>query len=130
MDDPLTYAYFFRDNNIQARYQVDLAEHLGQLQETVNNWRELWQSSVATPHLRLVADAMGWLVEDSRSGHQIAHELEERDVELLKNLERPQSINNVRTKYAEELDYLLETGLLFEERGKVMSLVMEGLCHD
>jgi ribosomal peptide maturation radical SAM protein 1 len=123
-------AYFFRDNNIQARYQVDLAEHLGQLQETVNNWRELWQSSVATPHLRLVADAMGWLVEDSRSGHQIAHELEERDVELLKNLERPQSINNVRTKYAEELDYLLETGLLFEERGKVMSLVMEGLCHD
>lgn len=120
-------AYFFRDNNIQASYQVDLAEHLGHLQESVDHWRERWQSSAGTPHLRLVTDAMGWLVEDSRSGHQIAHELEERDVELLKNLERPQSINNVRTKYAEELDYLLETGLLFEERGKVMSLVMEGL---
>jgi hypothetical protein len=59
MDDPLTYAYFFRDNNIQAPYQVDLAEYLGQLQETVDNWRKLRQSSVATPHLRLVADAMG-----------------------------------------------------------------------
>jgi ribosomal peptide maturation radical SAM protein 1 len=122
-------AYFFRDRNIDAPYQVDLADHLTHLQKAVHYWSERWQSSDGVPQLRLITDEMGWLVEDSRSGHRMEHELEEADVILLRSLEKPQSLSQIGKHDREGLDYLREIGLLFEERGRVMSLVMEGLSH-
>ncbi|GAB6041504.1 RiPP maturation radical SAM C-methyltransferase [Endothiovibrio diazotrophicus] len=122
-------AYYFRDRNIDAPYQVDLAEHLGHLVEAVARWRERWESAGGAPRLRLVEDDMGWLVEDSRSGHRLEHELEEEDVALLRELEEPCSVNTIAEEKRESLAYLRDQGLLFEEGSRVMSLVMEGTRH-
>jgi hypothetical protein len=76
-----------------------------------------------------VRDDLGWLVEDSRSGHRLEHELEDEDVELLRELEEPQSIHTIDETQRESLGYLRELGLLFEEGPRVMSVVMEGTRH-
>lgn len=122
-------AYYFRDRNIDAPYQVDLASHLAHLREAVARWRMRWESAAGAPRLRLVRDDYGWLVEDQRTGHNVEHELEDADVELLRALEAPQSLTKVREDNPDNLAYLMDIGLLFEERGRVMSLVMEGTRH-
>ena len=123
-------AYYFRDRNIDAPYQVDLAEHLAHLREGVARWRTRWESAAGAPRLRLVQDDYGWLVEDQRTGHKVEHELDEPDVALLRALETPQAIGKIRESNADSLAYLQELGLLFEERGRIMSLVMEGTRHE
>jgi magnesium-protoporphyrin IX monomethyl ester (oxidative) cyclase len=123
-------AYYFRDRNIDAPYQIDLAEHLAHLREAVTKWRARWESEAGAPRLRLIEDDYGWLVEDQRTGHKVEHELDDPDVELLRALETPQAITKAREMNADSLAYLQELGLLFEERGRVMSLVMEGTRHD
>lgn len=122
-------AYYFRDRNVSAAYQVDLATHLALLRQAVANWRDRWESQAGAPRLRLVTDEHGWLVEDSRSGHLLEHELNEEDVSLLRALETPQVASTIRQKHADSLTYLQELGLVFEERKRVMSLVMEGTRH-
>ena len=122
-------AYYFRDRNIESTYQTDLANHLAHLRENVARWRTRWESEGGAPRLRLIQDDYGWLVEDSRSGHLVEHELEDEDVDLLREVEKPSSAAAMREKYAESFDLLVRLGLLFEERGRVMSLVFEGTRH-
>ena len=123
-------AYYFRDRNVESAYQSDLANHLIHLRETVAKWRARWTGAKLAPRLRLIEDDMGWLVEDSRLGHLIEHELEPEDVALLRLAETPTPISRARESHGESLDVLMELGLLFEERGRVMTLVFEGLRHD
>jgi magnesium-protoporphyrin IX monomethyl ester (oxidative) cyclase len=122
-------AYYFRDRNIAADYQRDLADHLAHLRDTVARWRDLWGREGGAPRLRLIEDDLGWLVEDSRSGHLVEHELGDGDVALLRLAEKPLSAAVARDSHGDSLDYLLDIGLLFQERGRVMSLVFEGLRH-
>jgi magnesium-protoporphyrin IX monomethyl ester (oxidative) cyclase len=123
-------AYYFRDRNVEAPYQRDLAAHLAQLREAVARWRSRWAGEGGAPRLRLVEDELGWLVEDSRSGHVVEHELEEQDVALLREAEQPCWAQELREKYGDSFDLLVGLGLLFEERGRVMSLVFEGIRHE
>jgi ribosomal peptide maturation radical SAM protein 1 len=123
-------AYYFRDRNIEAPYQRDLAGHLAHMRGAVARWRARWESAEGAPRLRLVQDDLGWLVEDGRSGHMVEHELEERDVEFLRAAERAIPVETARQTYPESYEYMTELGLLFEERGRVMCLVFEGLRHE
>ena len=123
-------AYYFRDKNVEAPYQRDLAGHLAHLREGVARWRERWESATGAPRLRLVQDHLGWIVEDNRSGHMVEHELEDMDVDLLRMAERAIPAETAREKFGESFSLLMELGLLFEERGRVMSLVFEGLRHE
>ncbi|MBT6428594.1 MAG: radical SAM protein [Rhodospirillaceae bacterium] len=123
-------AYYFRDRNIDAPYQVDLADHMQHLRDTVERWRARWESEAGAPRLRLISDDMGWLIEDRRTGHLVEHELEDADVALLRKLASPRSITRTMETNQESLSYLRQIGVLFEERGQVMSLVMEGLRFD
>ena len=123
-------AYYFRDKNVEAPYQRDLAGHLAHLREGVAKWRERWENAAGAPRLRLVQDQLGWIVEDSRSGHIVQHELEALDVDLLRAAERAIPAETAREKFGESFSLLMELGLLFEERGRVMSLVFEGLRHE
>lgn len=131
-DDPVmaNMAYYFRDRNIAATYQTDLANHLAHLREAVGRWRARWETDAGAPRLRLVQDEFGWLVEDSRTGHFLEHELDDDEVELLRAAEERVLASKLRGRNAEAFDRLAELGLLFEERGRVMSLVFEGLRHD
>jgi ribosomal peptide maturation radical SAM protein 1 len=123
-------AYYFRDKNVEAPYQRDLAGHLAHLRESVAKWRERWESAAGAPRLRLVQDDLGWIVEDSRSGHMVEHELEDLDVELLRAAERAIPAETAREKFGESFDLMMDLGLLFEERGRAMCLVFEGLRHE
>jgi len=123
-------AYYFRDRNIDAPYQRDLAGHLAHLRDSITRWRAGWEGEATAPRLRLVRDDLGWVVEDSRLGHMVEHEIEDDDVALLREAETVVPVERLRQKYGESYDLLIELGLLFEERGRAMSLVFEGLRHD
>lgn len=123
-------AYYFRDANIGAAYQVDLAQSFGALRDNVLQWQARWQDKPEKrPALRLIEDAYGWLIEDSRSGHMIEYELSDDDVELLRFLGKPQPITKAMEFDAESYEYLMDRGLLFVERTRAMSLVFEGLRY-
>ncbi len=123
-------AYYFRDRNVEADYQTDLAQHLVQLREMVGNWRAKWQVTGGVPRLRLIEDGSLWLVEDSRFGPLVEHELNDDDVALLRAAEGPKPASVLKEQHPDSYDYLIELGLLFEERSRVMSLVFEGLRHE
>lgn len=123
-------AYYFRDRNVEADYQTDLAQHLVELRRLVGDWRGKWQNAAGAPRLRLVEDAGGPLVEDSRAGPLVEHELNDADVALLRRIEAPRPADQVRGEFPDSYEYLIDLGLIFEERGRVMSLVFEGLRHE
>lgn len=122
-------AYYFRDRNVDAQYQKDLAAHLTRLRAVVSDWRERWLSGKGKPRLRLVEDKYGWLIQDQRKGQTVEHELTNADVELLRQLSEPLSIKLVRDASPDSYDYLNNLGVIFEERGRAMSLVMEGVRY-
>ncbi len=123
-------AYYFRDMNIDASYQTDLAGHITTLRQLVARWRDRWTGSQPRPRLRLVKDDVGFLIEDSRSGHMVEYELGDDDVALLRATGAPQSAEETRAAHGEAYQRMAHLGLLFEERGRVMTIVFEGLRHD
>jgi len=56
--------------------------------------------------------------------------LEDLDVELLRAAERAIPAETAREKFGESFDLMMDLGLLFEERGRAMCLVFEGLRHE
>ena len=49
---------------------------------------------------------------------------------LLRKMEHPQSIAEMQALNPESYAFLMEIGVLFEERSRVMSLVMEGIRYE
>jgi ribosomal peptide maturation radical SAM protein 1 len=123
-------SYYFKDRNVESPYQVDLARNLGFLREQVGRWRQAWESPAGAPRLRLVHDEYGFILQDQRNGHRLEHELSDDDVALLRKMEHPQSIAEMQALNPESYAFLMEIGVLFEERSRVMSLVMEGIRYE
>lgn len=123
-------AYYFRDMNVEAAYQTDLADHITELRTMVSRWRERWTGAGQIPRLRLLKDEYGFLVEDSRTGNLVEYELEDDDVALLRAAETPQDADKLQRVHGAAYERMRHLGLLFEERGRTMTLVFEGLRHE
>jgi len=123
-------AYYFRDSKVSSAYQIDLANNLAHLRENISKWRKRWEEASSTPRLRLIEEGDFWVVEDTRLGHLVEHELEQEDIDLLRAAETPIPLLKAKEEHGDSVDILLQMGLLFEERGRIMSLVFEGLRYD
>ena len=115
-------AYYFSDRKAgSADYFRMKAVWFGRLQQAVEDWKRRWEAGLR-PELRL--KKRGAVVCDTRSGELVEHRLSEEGVRLLHRLRKP-----VRVGVGEDeggvLAGLAERGLVFEEGGRYLSLVVE-----
>ncbi len=67
------------------------------------------------------------MVHDTRDGRLVQHELRPSQARLIELLDRPRHVGQVAPAWPEaagDLEWLLERGLLFEDGGRVVSLVL------
>ncbi len=108
---------------------------LARVNEAVSHWRDRWLGGDGKPQARLcfLEDEGGASVYDSRSGDEREHDLTPQAELMLRHLERPATIEDVAEALEEisgldaarEIAYLNNRGLLFEENGRYMSLVLQ-----
>jgi radical SAM superfamily enzyme YgiQ (UPF0313 family) len=137
-------AYFFVDARPDAPYAMSTARWLGRLREGVERWRSRWfqRDGGARPELVMRQRGGRQVVLDSRSGRVVEHALEPLALALLADLDRQQRAEQLAARHAapaggrdgaggaapadveRALAALREHGLVFEEGGMLMSLVM------
>jgi magnesium-protoporphyrin IX monomethyl ester (oxidative) cyclase len=121
-------AYYFVDANTQADYRQALDRWVDPLQQVVGAWIERWCAG-SPPRLQFAGGPESGRICDSRS-------LPERELDVgpggrrvLEFCVRPQQVAAVRALQGEEeLERLRGQRLLFEEKGKVVSLVLPEGC--
>lgn len=125
-------AYFFADHSI-APYTLNAVRWHGELNKLVDDWKQAWQG--AEPReLRLEgSDAAGWCIRDSRSGTSVAHRADRPLSSLIRRLSSPRQPEQIVAGWEggpadleSRLGWLREQAMLFEEDGKILSLVLSG----
>ena len=123
-------AYDFMDMNVEAEYLQAMAKWIDQVRSKVEYWQKRWhgKDELALPRLFLNRrDGETWIC-DSRSGEVREYRITELERRVLERVE--QRCREVRlegfdaAEVTEALGKLSERGLLFEEDGYVMSLVL------
>ncbi len=137
-DSLYNLAYYFEDRNYNARYIDNLILWKEKLNTVVDQWRALWKSDSVLPkpelYLKLAADSCPAVVFDSRNGQSgTEHEISDLGLRVLDllhvrgmrltDLER--SVDATPDDLAGEIDGLRRSGILFEEDGRWMSLVID-----
>jgi ribosomal peptide maturation radical SAM protein 1 len=127
-------AYYFADQNYSAPYMTTMIAWNDRLKTTVERWRSRWKRDDKQPHPQLVFRQRGssTIVYDTREGSELEHELGNRGAEILRFLiERRQLVELARefrqlseTVIVQEVSWLKEHGLIFEEDGRYLSLVL------
>ena len=102
-----------------------LNSRLDELNEAIGRWRERWKGKDGgvAARLRVERKNGGAVLLDSRSGEAKEVVLGPVALELLGHLESPRLFDAIDERYAEDLGRLRELGALFEEGGRVLSLV-------
>jgi magnesium-protoporphyrin IX monomethyl ester (oxidative) cyclase len=128
-------AYFFVDETFDAPYARNTAKWLGRLRERIDHWHLRWEQRDGRLKPELVLRERGGetVVYDSRSGSAVEHRLGPVGLRVLAALEQQQKPAQAAEKLpdlaAEEVERqilaLAGRGLLFEENGLFMSLVVE-----
>jgi magnesium-protoporphyrin IX monomethyl ester (oxidative) cyclase len=129
-------AYYFDNNDTEAGYIQACLRHLGPLRATVSRWRGLWdRPDQAPPQLRLIEETRsvdGALILDSRTGQREFRAVSTPGVRLLAALGRPLDLAHASERAGLnseqggiEMRRLVEAGLVFAERGRYLSLVVD-----
>lgn len=124
-------AYFFADDSM-APYMVSAAKWSRLLNQQVVEWQARWEAAARgeapRPQLELHCVDGASYVLDSRGPATVRLPVSSAEAALLERLASPaaaQSIQNVNADWTESaLAALGEQGLLFEESGRVLSLVV------
>lgn len=129
-------AYYFSDQNAGAEYAEIAARWIDRVREKVTAWAESWQkASPSPPSLHLEREGTETFVYDSRAGQEKKHRLTEAGVKTLSLLNQPKRADAL-TKDLEsfrgadpikEIEFLKESGLIFQEGDKYLSLVIDGI---
>ncbi|HEU4597746.1 MAG TPA: RiPP maturation radical SAM C-methyltransferase [Pyrinomonadaceae bacterium] len=131
-------AYYFGDQNYDSEYFRTVVEHITQLQQAVEAWKQKWNG---TPPPMLYSEARaggGRIIRDTRAGAEEIHEPGETAWQILDALSRRKSISELasglghvgETELKNEVQSLKEKGLVFEEHELYMSLVLSQKTRD
>ena len=116
-------AYFFQNLNITSSYYEPMAEGLGPVEAITAEWNRRWSGPDAErPFLSVKPAGDGALVADGRGADVVQIALEPRHLGILANCREVTEISAVDADRG-AYDDLLGWGLLFEERGRVLSLL-------
>lgn len=127
-------AYFFIDGDHHAAYRTTTAKWLGKLRERVAQWQVRWhqRDRRLKPELTLKEKRGTRVIYDSRSGTAVEHELSPLGFKVLDLASDQHPVRRLAEKLgapeaeiAAELARLKQRGLVFEEDGSYLSLVMK-----
>lgn len=124
-------AYFFADHAI-APYTLNAVQWHGQLSKLVDDWKAAWAEAKQPHELRLQgSETTGWSIRDSRSGKPVVHQADGLMSSLIRTLSSPGQEEQIAAGWAggpddlaSRLGWLREHAMLFEENGKMLSLVL------
>ena len=125
-------AYYFRDRNGTAEYVVHLNRWLARMQEAHAPWARRWDDAEpAAPKLHFEAAGT---IYDSRGPHVVRHDVGTLGRQVLEALEGPRDVKALAAALPDvagdavtaALGALDARGLVFEEGGRYLSLVLRG----
>lgn len=124
-------AYYFADQNYNAEYLRTVVEYIKPLQEAVEGWKRAW-AGTTPPMLYAEGRDGGTVIRDTRGGADLSHALSDTARQILEILKRRKSISELAAALGHangdelkgEVASLAAKGLLFEEQGMYMSLVL------
>jgi ribosomal peptide maturation radical SAM protein 1 len=126
-------AYFFADRNYSAEYLRAVASNLVPLQQAVGEWRQRWATG-DPPQLRVQGHHdKTTIIYDSRPGPAETFELTAVAARVLRTLARRMGASELaaelpdidRSEIAAALEDLKKRRLLFGERDRLMSIVVD-----
>jgi ribosomal peptide maturation radical SAM protein 1 len=127
-------AYFFMDHNYAADYFVAMVKWISKIKEKVDIWRSKWhdQDQSLLPRLFFKKVGESMVIHDSRYGKVVEHEISSAVGAVMERLVRPRSMANLalsvsdmsKPELEKALEFLLDRGLVFEEGGRFMSVVL------
>lgn len=115
-------AYFFADRSYSPYMRQSIAWY-----DRLRALVEAWNCGAAERELRLIGSAeTGWSIRDSRDGSVTDHPADELTVQLMLQLSSPRRVTTLSddAEVAGRLAWLTDRGFLFEEDGRVLSLVL------
>ena len=134
-EDLAAMCYFFVDQRFDADYRRNTAKWLGRLRQGIDHWRTRWEQRDGRlkPELSIRQRGGERVVYDSRSGSAVEHRVGAVGLRLLEALGQQQRPAQLQERLApvpaaeieRALAALAERGLLFEENGMLMSLVVD-----
>lgn len=123
----LSFADLNADIEKQKRWLI-------RLNQSVAFWRARWlnQDNKLESRLCLLTDGKGTVIYDSRSGEAVEYPATDSTLEVLKILEKPRRISDISSALKDlskhdiesEMHFLTSRGLVFEEDGRYISLVI------
>ncbi|WP_321473488.1 RiPP maturation radical SAM C-methyltransferase [uncultured Paludibaculum sp.] len=127
-------AYYVTDYNLDAEYLATTADWFGKVRKAVDGWRSLWHGGDRALRARLEFQTEGEdiVILDSRSGTSVRYALPNSCLVLLQRLAIPSSLDRLAGEFAgrpeinveRDLELLRDRGLLFEDEGKFMNLIL------
>jgi ribosomal peptide maturation radical SAM protein 1 len=127
-------AYYFEDRNYDADYLVRLVNWQDKLTAAVQRWGERFSGSDGRPRaeLRLNLEEDPPSVYDTRTGEMVEHRLSPLALDLLHAMRTRglgprhlcDQMGREESAVTAELAWQVERGLLFEENGRFINLVM------
>ncbi|HKV37779.1 MAG TPA: RiPP maturation radical SAM C-methyltransferase [Blastocatellia bacterium] len=134
-DALINLAYYFADATVGASYMTEMVKWIGKVREKVGPWLVRWNSAAsgqAAPRLHF-KDGSATTVYDSRSGEVVEHEIGQSGRQILDQLSKPGRIEDLTRELGragafdaeKEVTILRDKGLVFEENGRFMSLVLK-----
>lgn len=128
-------AYFFADQNYSNAYIEHAGKWLKKLSTKVDGWNNRWNQRNEESQPRLAFEWCGntRCVHDTRLGTGVYHKLSPAAMALLEEFANPLSLERAAEKHSNLSESALERlvkelcdgGLLFEEQGRYMSLVVD-----
>jgi ribosomal peptide maturation radical SAM protein 1 len=123
-------AYYFIDRNFDAPYFTTMVRWIGRVRKPIELWHKGWADGWGAPRAKLYLERNGdgGVVHDTRGDRPVEHALSDRQVRLLSELDEPRRLDDLRKLVGPEVDgdvaQLDERGLVWEERGRYLSLVL------
>ena len=137
-------AYYFKDQNHQTDYIVTLGMWFGRMREQAEQWKRAWKLGGERqtlyskryqqihPKLHFKQKGHDLLIYDSRSGDPLEYQMSGTRKQLLEYLDQPHKKADLITQFdhlsrleiEQEIAFLQDRGLLFEEDDRFLSLVL------
>ena len=126
-------AYYFLDYNFEAPYFIQMVKWIQPLRKAVELWKTAWYGGDRSrPRLEIRSENGKPFIFDSRFGTAVEHRLSEDAMALLGRLNSPVSLDRLELEFKpaagcdlkREIATLSDLGLLFEEGGRFVSLVL------
>lgn len=126
-------AYYFTDTRIGADYALAASKWIGRLREKVQRWKNAWSNGGLPPQLSMREEGDEFVIYDSRSGKAEEYAISNVHARMLRSMElKPKDPIDLARELssmpgidaAKELAYLQEKGLVFEEKGRFLTVAL------